>query len=535
MTSHGFWRRFLIAAFLGIAEVAVVWTASIGLSSHAQAQFFDDRFPMWGGHRQRSSPQFQSPFQPFFQQETPRQQADFSKAPPPKTPDTPSTPLTSVVVMGDSMADWLAYGLELALADSPDIGILRKHRTWSGLIRNETKADPRGLNPDWPQLAREILNTDKANFVVMMIGLNDRQSIKDRQPPRPATPAVQPTSPVTNAPAPPTPPTPPETQAKAPADDELTPDAPSIVAEPQQGKGTFEFRSDKWAELYSKRIDETVAALKSKGATVLWVGLPPLRGTKSTTDVAYLNDLFRSRVEKAGAIYVDIWDGFVDEDGHFTQSGPDFEGQTRRLRAGDGVHFTQAGARKLAHYVAREIQRVMASRSTPIAVPVQIEPAAPQASNPRAGGGLTRPLAGPVMPLTAALNAAGPDELLGGASVRQSLTDAIASRVLVKGDPVVAPQGRADDFAWPRRDVAPVGTDPVAATATLPMTPMIAERPAQPATASASLGTEGAPGDLSRSQRNPATGLKPPGSVERQRAEARRRESSPFFFLFPGR
>jgi len=27
---------------------------------------------------------------------------------------------------------------------------------------------------------------------------------------------------------------------------------------------------------------------------------------------------------------------------------PDFEGQTRRLRAGDGVHFTRAGARKLA-------------------------------------------------------------------------------------------------------------------------------------------------------------------------------------------
>ena len=121
MTGHGFWRRFLFAAFLGIAEVAVVWTASIGLSSYAQAQFFDDRFPMWGGRRQRSNQPFQSPFQPFFQQEAPRQQADFSKAPPPKTPDTPSTPLTSVVVMGDSLADWLAYGLELALADSPTL------------------------------------------------------------------------------------------------------------------------------------------------------------------------------------------------------------------------------------------------------------------------------------------------------------------------------------------------------------------------------------------------------------------------------
>jgi len=57
--------------------------------------------------------------------------------------------------------------------------------------------------------------------------------------------------------------------------------------------------------------------------------------------------------DKAGIVYVDVWDGFVDEDGRFAQSGPDFEGQTRRLRAGDGVHFTQAGARKLAHFVER--------------------------------------------------------------------------------------------------------------------------------------------------------------------------------------
>jgi hypothetical protein len=149
-------------------------------------------------------------------------------------------------------------------------------------------------------------------------------------------------------------------------------------------------------------------------------------------------------------------------------------------------------------------------------------------------------LAGPVMPLTAALNAAGPDELLGGAAVRQSLTDAIASRVLVKGDSVVAPQGRADDFAWPRRDIAPPGTDPVASTTTFPMTPMIAERPVQAASASASLGADGSAVAPPRTtQRNVATGPKPPGSVglfgQQRAGDTRRKESSPFFFLFPGR
>jgi hypothetical protein len=31
--------------------------------------------------------------------------------------------------------------------------------------------------------------------------------------------------------------------------------------------------------------------------------------------------------------------------------------------------------------------------------------------------------------------------------------DALAARVLVKGEPLSAPAGRADDFAWPRREM----------------------------------------------------------------------------------
>ena len=71
----------------------------------------------------------------------------------------------------------------------------------------------------------------------------------------------------------------------------------------------------------------------------------------------FLNELYRSRAEKAGIVYVDVWDGFVDEAGKFTPQGPDYRGQIRRLRTSDGVHFTKFGARKLALYVEREIER----------------------------------------------------------------------------------------------------------------------------------------------------------------------------------
>jgi hypothetical protein len=36
--------------------------------------------------------------------------------------------------MGDANADWLAYGLEDAYSENPEINIVRKHRTDSGLI-----------------------------------------------------------------------------------------------------------------------------------------------------------------------------------------------------------------------------------------------------------------------------------------------------------------------------------------------------------------------------------------------------------------
>jgi len=191
-----------------------------------------------------------------------------------------------------------------------------------------------------------------------------------------------------------------------------------------------------------------IGVLKSKGVPVVWVGLPAVRGPKATSDTLFLDSLYRDAAGKAGITYVDVWDGFVDEAGRFLQQGPDFEGQIRRLRSYDGVFFTKAGARKLAHYVEREINRLLAARSAPIALPT--EPATPDA-NALPGQPAPRPLAGPILPLVA--SSVGTDQLLGGPGSRPVALDALAARVLVKGEPLSAPAGRADDFAWPRREV----------------------------------------------------------------------------------
>ncbi len=168
----------------------------------------------------------------------------------------------------------------------------------------------------------------------------------------------------------------------------------------QGALGPFEFHTEKWEAAYIRRIDATIAALKTAGVPVIWVGLPSQRGAKASSDSSYLNELFRSRAEKAGITYVDVWDGFVDEAGRFTPQGPDYEGQTRRLRSGDGVYFTKFGARKLAHYVEREIQRHITNRAVPVALPIPVEPGTQPGAKP--GGPAQRPAVGPVVPLTAA-------------------------------------------------------------------------------------------------------------------------------------
>jgi hypothetical protein len=40
---------------------------------------------------------------------------------------------------------------------------------------------------------------------------------------------------------------------------------------------SYDFHTDNWAEAYGKRIDAMIAALKTNGVPVLWVGLPAIR------------------------------------------------------------------------------------------------------------------------------------------------------------------------------------------------------------------------------------------------------------------
>ena len=439
-----FSRWLLAAAVLAAVETASVAAVEIAFVFPAQAQFFfgDQQY-----QSKRARPHSGGFFDNFFgpsnsrpgddeygpspqqRQQHIEQPGDSSRAPAPRKSDSKIERTTSIVVMGDGMADWLSFGLEEAFSDSPEIGVVRKIKPNSGLLQYDTKGDL-----DWWHAARDILTQEKADYVVMMLGLTDRQDIREKDLAKEAERKAK------------------DQQAKNEAEiksgqnqtntdnkDQDTAPAPENDKKTKVN-GVVEFRSEQWEKLYSRRIDETIAALKARGVPVFWVGLPSIRGTRSTADAAYLNDLYRSRAERAGIVYIDLWDGFVDEAGKYSNYGPDYEGQTRRLRSSDGVFFTKYGALKLAHYVDRELQRYMSNRTT-VALPSGPIVPAPEEKH------AARPLAGPTLPLTAAQQNS--DDLLGAAGGNSPQGDAIAVKVLVKGEALAAPPGRADDFVWP--------------------------------------------------------------------------------------
>jgi hypothetical protein len=434
MAMTGNWRRL-------IGALTIAGAAAASVPAAAQVYYWSDRPSAPGYYQQPQQRDFFS--FPFGGQRYRPPVADYSKAPAPRKLETP--PSSTIAVVGDSMADWLGYGLDETYADQPDTGVVREVRATAGLIRY----DPKNAALDWPAVIKDQLAAEKPSAIIVMLGLNDRIAIRDGAPP---VKGAEPTS---------------AQKLAAPADAAAAAPAGADTTEHPVPGRSYDFHTDQWAELYVKRIDAMIAALKSKGVPVLWVGLPALRGPKSTSDMAYLDELYRERAERAGIYYVDVWDGFTDDQGRYAVDGPDFEGQIRRLRTADGVHFTKAGAVKLASYVDQELRRVMSNHIAPVALPGQAVPVKP---------GTARPDVGPVLPLTMSSStndggaAAGSGGLLGAGNEPAPLaSDPLAQKVLDRGAPIAAVAGRADDFSWPRPQApANVAPQPVSLSPTEP-------------------------------------------------------------------
>ncbi len=388
-------------AILALCCAILVAPASRAQSVGGIPGFLQDLFGFSARHQ--ASPQRDGPLRSRAHKLRKREQ-DFVSTTSTRAPGSPGgaavRPVFFVSVLGDSLAILTAQGLAEAFADRPEVSIIDLAHDLSGLTRSDYF--------NWPIAVRDLVaGKQKIDVAVIMIGINDLQALRD-------------------------------------------------------GSETLDPLSDKWRTVYARRVEDLIAPLRDAHIPVLWVGLPSMQDDRFNEQVIALNEIYRDHVEKAEGKYVDIWDGFVDQSGHYAAFGPDVNGQTAKLRSGaSGIYFTSSGSRKVAEFLAPDIRRVL-EKTNPqeniASLPPDIEEEANDinaeirreigADNlpPGAIGSVPRPVAGPILSLTARPTSAR------GALVEtvNAAKTSLGEEALSPGSETARPAGRADDFAWPQ-------------------------------------------------------------------------------------
>ena len=219
----------------------------------------------------------------------------------------PGTERYKLRVIGDQYGEGMFGALQDALGSDPRLEFERRAVWLSGLTRPDSVSE---LN----DIVRDAQST-KPNIVVIMFGSLDRWSYRE-------------------------------------------------------GGNRYPVGSEKWRAVYVERIDKFIRDLRATGAAIYWVGLPIMRSPKANAAAQTQNEVFRERTYLGGVRYIDVYQAFVDEQGEYSAYGPDLGGKNRLLRDNDGMHMTEAGYQKLAHFVEQAIKRDLRRAKNVRAVPL---------------------------------------------------------------------------------------------------------------------------------------------------------------------
>lgn len=194
-----------------------------------------------------------------------------------------------VVVVGDSLASGLGTYLERVLKPSL-VRVSRQGRISTGLSRPDYF--------DWPAAMAQIADRFRPDLVVVMLGENDNQGLR--------TPGGREETPI----------------------------------------GTFG-----WPQAYEERVVDFMRVATSRGARVVWVGLPVVRDTGRRELIARQNEIFaRAADEVKRVAFLDAWDLYSTPDGGYT-AYMRIGGSVVQIRESDGVHFNSTGYTMLAEDV----------------------------------------------------------------------------------------------------------------------------------------------------------------------------------------
>jgi hypothetical protein len=207
------------------------------------------------------------------------------------------------------------------------------------------------------------------------------------------------------------------------------------------------FGTDAWYMAYEERVQDFAKLVTDRHIPLLWVGLPSFGSDSMTADVVKLNQIYQSKVTSIGGEFINIWDGFTDENGDFVITGSDINGQQVRLRTADGINMTAAGRRKVAFYVEKSARRLLGDQASPDITRLDTDNAAINADLPPSE--VNQPLRTQPISLSDP-NLDGGAELLGAAISPASSTQSPRDLLVEKGEMAPAPAGRVDDYRLKR-------------------------------------------------------------------------------------
>ncbi|MGH6907213.1 MAG: SGNH/GDSL hydrolase family protein [Aestuariivirga sp.] len=301
-----------------------------------------------------------------------------------------------ILVIGDALGGGMGAGLTRMAELENGIDVTIRFNEESGIARPELY--------DWSESLPKILEGKAYDAVVVLMGANDRQTIRS---------------------------------------DFMR----------------FPFNTPGWTDAYKAQVDRVLNVLGRAQLKTYWVSIPPMADPEYEAAMQIVLQLQKERVEAAGAVFVDIRKAFLNPDGTYTNQGPDETGAVRKLRARDGINFFRQGNNRMGQLVLEAIKQGGTDRRPVVQSGLEEVETPPGVAEP------IRPLFG--QRGIAGLDVLFHPEDIGAAVaslVEQGTFDqglsalraiappgSAAERLFVDGRSAIAPAGRADDFSLPKQ------------------------------------------------------------------------------------
>jgi uncharacterized protein len=295
-----------------------------------------------------------------------------------------------ILVIGDSMAGGLGAGMARMAAGDAGYQIVSRLNESSALTRTDIY--------DWASAIPKIMDGKNFNAVVVLIGLNDRQEIRN-------------------------------------------------------GNIRYVFNTPDWIKSYQANTDAMLDALMAQNVKVFWLGEPPMGDPTYDADMKTVTALQKDRVIAKGASFIDTRPLLLGADGKYMDFGPDDTGEMKKLRQRDGVTFLKQGNNKFGQLILAAIKNPENLKQPDAAAPVAEAPApgvaGPAPSSPVFGQNDANGVAvlHDAGDMIASAASSGPAAHADPALLNAPAAGTAAEKLFTTGEAGAAPLGRFDDYS----------------------------------------------------------------------------------------